>query len=102
MPSIEAVTPVKKPKWRNEWCAIWLQKLTTSAIEHPTISMPPTSSPQRILLSRMNAANTSENERRGGGTLRAGRVGDRAGGGGGALPRDGVAPNLAARAPRRR
>ena len=32
----------------------------TSAIEHPTISSPPTSSPQRMLLSSMNAANSSD------------------------------------------
>src|SRR5580692_9806162 len=34
------------------------QRVTTSAIEQPTISSPPTSSPQRIFRSSMNAATT--------------------------------------------
>jgi hypothetical protein len=65
-PSIAAVMLVNSPNWKNGLAAIWPQKLTTRATEHPTISNPPTNSPQRMLLSRRNAENTSESGLRGG------------------------------------
>src|SRR5579859_2680274 len=90
-PSIAVVTPVNSPNCTNEWCAIWLQKLTTSAIDPPMISIPPTNSPQRMLLSRMNAAITSDMDRRGfgggvgtktrGGRIGVGKIGTAGGGG---------------------
>ena len=47
----------------REICA---HKLMTKAVEQPTIKIPPTISPQRILLCSMNDASTSANGLRGG------------------------------------
>ena len=54
-----AVTPVKMPNFSNGRAAMCSQKLTTSAIEDETISSPPTTSPQRMFFSCMNAERSS-------------------------------------------
>ena len=61
-------------------CEISPQKLMTSAIEQPTISRPPSNSPQRMLRSSMKAAKTSAKVRRGfgGGSGRRGARGSAA------------------------
>ena len=59
MPKIAAVTPVKMPNLSTGISEISDHKLTTSAIEQSTISMPPISSPQRMFRSSRNAASSS-------------------------------------------
>src|ERR1044072_2857175 len=79
MPNSTAVTVVKIRNLRTGISAICAQRLTTSAVEQPMISRPPTISPQRMLLCSMKELSTSENGLRGGG---GGSIGLGGGGGG--------------------
>ena len=66
IPKRIAVTVVKIKNLSTGISEICAQRLTTSAVEQPMISRPPMISPQRMLLSSMNALSTSENDLRGG------------------------------------
>src|ERR1051325_5677982 len=76
MAAVAAVTTKKRSQGS---CAIASRKVATRAIEQPMISSAPTSSPQRMLLSSMNRANSSVKGLRGG-----------LGGGGGGTTRGGI------------
>src|SRR6476659_5317902 len=78
MPNRIAVTVVKIKNFSTGIAEIWAHRLTTSAVEQPMISRPPTISPQRMLLSSMKELSTSENDLRGA----AGGGGGGGGGGG--------------------
>src|SRR2546423_15499650 len=65
MPNKAAVTVVKIMNLITGTREIWAHKLMTRAVEHPIIKRPPMISPQRTLLSSMNAASTSANGLRG-------------------------------------
>src|SRR6185503_17410477 len=82
MPKSTAVTVVKIRNRNTGISEIWAHRLTTSAVEQPMISSPPTISPHRMLLSSMKELSTSENGLRGGG-------GGATGGGGGGSNRGG-------------
>src|SRR5215212_3221117 len=79
------VTAVNRKKRSQGWEAMVSQKVRTSAMEHPMMSRPPMSSPQRMLDSSMKCLRISEKGLRGsagGGsgamgaaTLRGGRGG---------------------------
>src|SRR6185369_2372587 len=77
MPKRIAVTVVKIKNLSTGICEICAQRLTTRAVEQPMINRPPIISPQRMLLSSMNALSTSEKD------LRGGRGGAGGAGGGG-------------------
>ena len=66
MPNKAAVTVVKIKNFRTGTREICAHKLMTNAVEQPTIKIPPTISPQRILLCSMNDASTSAKGFRGG------------------------------------
>src|SRR5213076_1430722 len=72
MPNKAAVTVVKIKNFRTGTREICAHKLMTKAVEQPTIKIPPTISPQRILLCSMNDASTSANGLRGGFHMGAG------------------------------
>ncbi len=55
----KAVTPLNRPNFKIGRSAMLAQKLMTRASEQPTISKPPTSSPQRMFFSSKNAASRS-------------------------------------------
>src|SRR5918999_1012260 len=78
MPKRIAVTVVKIKNFSTGIAEICAHKLTTSAVEQPMISKPPTISPQRMLLCSMKELSTSENDLRGSG-------GGGGGGGGGSI-----------------
>src|ERR1043166_7007751 len=65
MPNNAAVTVVKIMNLITGTREIWAHRLMTRAVEHPMIKRPPMISPQRTLLSSMNAASTSANGLRG-------------------------------------
>src|SRR2546427_3309154 len=66
MPNKAAVTVVKIKNFSTGTREICAHKLMTKAVEQPTIKIPPTISPQRILLCSMNDTSTSANGLRGG------------------------------------
>src|SRR5438132_3472701 len=72
MPNKAAVTVVKIKNFRTGTREICAHKLMTKAVEQPTIKIPPTISPQRILLCSMKDASTSANGLRGGFKIGAG------------------------------
>src|SRR5262245_62958229 len=85
MPKRIAVTVVKIKNFSTGIAEICAHRLTTSAVEQPMISRPPTISPQRMLLCSMKELSTSENGLRGGGGGGGGST--RGGGGGGSIGR---------------
>src|SRR5204863_9852159 len=66
MPNKAAVTVVKIKNFRTGTREICAHKLMTKAVDQPTINIPPTIAPRRILLCSMNDASTSANGFRGG------------------------------------
>ena len=101
-PKIAAVTAVKMPNLSAGISEIFDHKLTTSAIEQSTISMPPMSSPQRMFRSSRNEASSSVKDLRGstagrgGGGWGDGRGAGRSGGGIGSGSGGGDAENSGA------
>ncbi len=79
-PEQAAVTAVKITNGKYGSCSSVFQRVMTRATEQPTMRSPPTSSPQRMLRSSMNAASTLVRRRRGGGGggIERGAAGSRA------------------------